>query len=569
MNPVQANSWERIQQAIDVQIKSLEESTRATIRALRFRRNAHSPISSLPPEVLAAIFSFLCLPGVPSLGGKPDNHLARLRVSHVCHQWREIVLNQPFLWSHVDFTTVSLTRVTETLIRAKSVPLYFEARFSSCQCDNVRVSTFQKELEAHIPRICHLSITAKHFLLRCTLEGFVSPTPTLEYLSLSSCGGEELFIPDTLFDGSAPRLSCLKLRNCNISWKSPFLKGLKYVEILMPSEDARPELEVWLAALDQMSLLRTLTLHSASPIASPFLFDVKRTITLPFLIHLDISASPLDCTLALAHLDLPALTSLCLTVIYHLTDRRNVHKLLPHPASAERAHPQLCNDLGILVWPVPGIDAEVHDPPTFLGATLPTRVTLTFRSKDRDGSDAHRRILDMVMVALPLDDLVMFTAQGLDELGPLAEDLSRKSLLWFRHSPQWALLRRVRLAPPADLGFIKMLLEGNGGSENPLLPSLTELVLVYAYLYQLPLCDALMKRVEQGVPLEMLDLRLCLPDLDNAAAVQLLSEIVIDVLGPEETFEAVEQIESMWDPLVARGPFIEETDPDTEDDDDH
>jgi hypothetical protein len=40
-----------------------------------------------------------------------------------------------------------------------------------------------------------------------------------------------------------------------------------------------------------------------------------------------------------------------------------------------------------------------------------------------------------------------------------------------------------------------------------------------------------MKRVEQGVPLEMLDLRMGYAD--RPADFRLLSEIVIDVLGPE------------------------------------
>ena len=82
MNPTQANSWEHLQQAIDAEIKSLEES----IRALKRRRNALSPISSLPPEVSAVILSFACLPGIPSLGGTPEHNLARIHVSHVCHQ---------------------------------------------------------------------------------------------------------------------------------------------------------------------------------------------------------------------------------------------------------------------------------------------------------------------------------------------------------------------------------------------------------------------------------------------------------------------------------------------------
>ena len=66
-----------------------------------------------------------------------------------------------------------------------------------------------------------------------------------------------------------------------------------------------------------------------------------------------------------------------------------------------------------------------------------------------------------------------------------------------------------------------------------------------------------MKRVEQGVPLETLDLRTCRQgwDYPAALAVRLLSEIVIDVLGPEETVDARAQIVSMWDGLTC-GPFV-------------
>jgi hypothetical protein len=330
MKPTKATSWKRSQQTIDVEIKSLEESTRTlnkSIGVLKRRRNAHSLISSLPPEVFAAIFSFVCLPGVPSLGKKPDYNLARIRLSHVCHQWREIALNQPLLWNHVDFTTLSLAGATEMLVRAKSAPLYLEARRASwrrweTRWDGDRFGAFRAELRARIPQICHLSINAKPYYLRKTLAILlVSPAPTLKYLSLFSRGvsngrdertwddsESEVDIPETLFDGAAPGLSCLKLRNCDISWKSPLLKGLKYLRILMPSRHARPNLVVWLDALNEMPQLKTLTLHSASPIAPSFPFDVERIVTLPSLTHLDMSASMGDCALALAHLELPALT---------------------------------------------------------------------------------------------------------------------------------------------------------------------------------------------------------------------------------------------------------------------
>jgi hypothetical protein len=572
MNPTQVNSRGRLQQAIDAEIKSLEES----IRVLKLHRNALSAVSSLAPEILAAIFSFLCSPGIPSLGGTPDQNIAQLCISHVCHQWREIILNQPLVWSHVDFTTLTSAGITEVLLRSKSLPLYLEGRISSRRWDDVRLGTLQEELQAHFPRICHLRISAEPHHLLQTLEGLGLPAPALKYLSLTSRGDDEnrvdLLIPDTLFDGSAPGLSQMELRNCDISWNSSLLKGIEHLEILRPSANARPELSVWLGTLDQMTQLKTLVLHSASPVAPPFPFDVERTTTLPSLTRLDISGSSGDCALALAHLNVPAVISVCLTAIYDLPSCEDIQRLLPYvvqhingpqdtrPLQSVLIRSDL-NHLDIQAWPVPDIDVEVHDTPALLGVTLPPRVALAFRSGPDDwsglSSDAHREILDWVMASLPLNDLVMLAAQDIDDISPLARNLVMDQF-WLLHSPQWPLLRRVRLAIPVEYGLIRMVLKDDGGRENPLLPSLTELVLVNEVLnadLTLALCDALMKRVEQGVPLEMLDLRMCrcYHTPDNPAAVQLLSEIVVDVLGPEETPEARERMKTTWDPLT---PFI-------------
>jgi hypothetical protein len=181
MNSSQTNLRERLQQAIDAEIKSLEEF----IRALKLHRNALSPISSLPPELFATIFSLLCVPSTSSSGGNPDYHLARLNVSHICHRWREITLNQPLLWSHVDFTPLSSTGAAEILVRAKSAPLYLEAKVSGDRWDNARVSTFRKELQAHVPHIRRLKISSTALdLFDSIIEGLVSPAPTLECLSL-------------------------------------------------------------------------------------------------------------------------------------------------------------------------------------------------------------------------------------------------------------------------------------------------------------------------------------------------------------------------------------------------
>jgi hypothetical protein len=570
MNPSQANSRENQRQAIDADIKSLEES----IRALRHRRNALAPVSSLPIEVTTAIFSFLRVPVASSLlplGEKPD-HLAWLRVAHVCHHWREIALNQPLFWSHVDFTTFSLAGAAEILARAKTAPLYLEARVPTSHWDDSRFSAFQNELHAHAPQICHLAIGAGYFGLRKTLEGLTSRAPTLEYLSLS-CEEypqkPQVFVPTTLFNGNTPRLSHLELQNCDINWNSPLLKGLRYLDIRTPSAGTRPSLPVWLNALEEMPQLETLSLHGASPIvpyrrvALPF--DVERTISLPSLAQLDISTSAGDCRLALAHLDLPALTRLCLTVrSFSLGDLQDI---LPHVArnshGPQDAQPlqsvvvrsnRTCID--ILACTLPDIDVKLPNPlpnPIADLDAIPSARLAFSVTNESWSSDTLTVAFDAVMAALPLDSLVSLTALSL--MSPFTKQC------WLQHAPRWPLLQHVRLGSSAASGFREMLLEDNGGRESPLLPSLTKLVLFntgFSARRTLRLCDALMRRVEHGVPLETLHLRTCIA---TSRAVELLSEIVVNVLGPEVAFESAF---SVWY-TPARGLFIQDHDSGLED----
>jgi hypothetical protein len=541
MSASQANSRKLLQQAIDAEIQSLGASGSESVRELKLRRNALSPISSLPPEIFTAIFSFLCLPALRRSDVIVHEH-TRFDLSHVCHQWREMALNQPLLWSEVDFSRLSLACATEILARAKTVPLYLKARVPDrhISWNKVRFSAFQKELQARAPYACHLSIDAELNRLHKILGGLVSPAPTLEHLSLISRGGywnpeteAHKFVPDNLFDGSAPRLFHLFFFRYSISWKSPLLKGLIHLELHTPGP--RPKLEVWLDALDEMSQLKTLILLEASPIAPQD--DVEHSTTLPFLTHLEISASPADCALALAHLDLPALTALSITVFLHLSNSINdFQALLPH--LARHAHgPQDTRPLQsvllrseggtakIHAWSVTNIDVEVQDSPysTLSATRFAPRVALFFRSIHRygDGNTPGRRdILDAALLSLPLSSLDTLLAQ--DFKVPPGKSF------WLRHAPKWPLIRRVQLQVPKHDGFKMMLLDRNNG-EPPLLPLLTELVLIGSTDDWMP---ALKKRTEQGVPLKLLDLRMCYSGED----LPLLRKIVGNILDPKDTY---------------------------------
>jgi hypothetical protein len=550
---------------MDAEIQSFKES----IQVLR-HRNEFAPASSLPTEVVTAIFSFLHV-RVTSPAfvhcEKPDqpDRLAWLRVTHVCHQWREIALNHPLLWSHVDFTTFSPAGAAEILARAKMVPLYLEARVPGGHWDNSRFNAFREEVQGRVSHICHLTISAEALHLDRTLKGLVSPAPTLECLSLLSHKESRnritatVCIPNTLFDGTTPRLSCLELWTCNISWQSPLLRGLKHLDIRTPS--VRPSPSVWLDALDKMQQLKTLSLHWACPTAprgASLSSDVERTVTLPSLTLFEISSPARDCGFALAHLILPALTSLCLVPKPCCRDGSDVREILPYVA--RHAHgPQdtqplqsmlFLNDimcLEILVWTLPDIDVELPNLSDFLDTMRSARVALAIMN-DGWSTGTEMGIFDAVMAALPLDNLVTLTAQN--------HTRTVNKEFWLRRVPRWPLLQRMRLSPHAVRGFREMLLEDNVGCESPLLPYLKKLILINTALSPpraARLCDALMKRVEQEVPLETLDLRTC---LSGSRAIELLREIVVDVLGPEETLETGAQMISA---SIARGLFLEDS----------
>ena len=569
MDPSQANPRECLRQAIDAEIKSLEGS----IRALRHRRNALAPVSSLPTEVIEVIFSLLHVPGTSSsstLDGNTDNQ-AWLRVGHVCHQWRKIALNQPLFY--VDFNAVSSAGAAEILARAKTVPLHLEAKVPSGSWDDSRFDALRKELQDHVSHIRHLDISAEHVQLNRTLDRLTSPASTLEYLSLSrqehpdgSIDVRES-IPDTLFDGSTPRLSCLELSHCAISWESPLLRGLKHLRI--SSLFTGPSLSVWLDGLDEMPHLKTLALLYASPSAphdAPLPSRVERTVTLPSLTHLEISGITIDCGLALAHLVLPALTSLCVRASSYLPNGRDVPGILPHVAR----HANRCQHtdrlqsvfvrsnkkcVEILAWTFPDIDinAELSN----MDIDLPNKITtpdimqsvqVVFSVKnDEWPSWAHSDVFDAIMAVLHLDSIVTLAVQKHTRLN---------KQFWPRHAPQWPLVQCLQLAPPAAHGFREMLLqEDNRRRKSLLFPSLTKLVLVNTALSARRtrhLCDALMNRVRRGVPLKTLDLSTCVA---TSRAVELLSEIVVEVLGPKEAHKKKAQRIYRWD-STARGLFV-------------
>jgi hypothetical protein len=133
-------------------------------------------------------------------------------------------------------------------------------------------------------------------------------------------------------------------------------------------------------------------------------------------------------------------------------------------------------------------------------------------------------IFNALLTLLPMNFVSTLTVQNRTRL-------SKK--FWFSHAPRWPLLEQARLVPTAVRAFRGMLAEDIPlGSNGPRLPMLTKLILLDIGLTAMRtfhLRDMLIERVEQGVPLEYLDLRTCIA---ANRAIQLLAEIVVDVQEP-------------------------------------
>jgi hypothetical protein len=533
-------SPERIRRAIDDELESLEKTT----RTLKLRRNALAPISRLPPEIIATIFSFLSLPReyLRLLPGDKQEVLAWLRVSHVCHRWREIALNQPRFWSRIDFTTLTSDGATEVLSRSKMAPLELEANISGAHWGGERVDAFGQLLSSHVSHISRLNLTVDFADLQTIVEQLASPAPVLEWLSLivdDECHLRRMgipsnaIIPHALFDGTAPRLSRLQLDHCDISWTSPLFKSLRFLEVQMLSQIARPSLEEWLDAMEQMLQLETLIVNHATPKAptvTPYP-ESGRVITHPSLTQLNLAASASDCTFALAHLILPALVRIRVDVTSELANADDVRALIPHFSrnahGAQDAEPLQSILISgepslteIVLWTAAGADMEVQNPVSLISATLSARAIFTASGHMWFETDID--ILDATLSALPLGSLKTLTAQNSSRI---------PEWLWLSHAPRWSKLEHVRLVGTVTKSLTTVLTK-DAPPEGPLLPSLTKLSLFNTLHIEdaSPMLDMLTGRVEQGVPLEALDLRACeVPD----RAVKLFGEVVVDVQSPD------------------------------------
>lgn len=189
-----------------------------------------SPSRHLPTEILLHIFAFCVAPDESNNEAFTALHI--VRVSHVCHVWREISLAYPPFWSNIAFKTPFLA--TTMLERSKPTPIVIRANLTpgGGQFDDTsyRIRCMFKA----VSRALRSSDRAKEIDLRSGPSKHLSKafddirpaTSQLEYLALRGYGDNlrsTVFdVPGSIFSHCLFPLQTLILERCHLIPSSLF-----------------------------------------------------------------------------------------------------------------------------------------------------------------------------------------------------------------------------------------------------------------------------------------------------------------------------------------------------------
>ncbi|KAH9476480.1 hypothetical protein JR316_0010392 [Psilocybe cubensis] len=188
--------------------------------------------------------------------------------SHICHDWRAIVLSLKRLWSRlVDFEEASCEWNLEMLRRSHPLPIRVSYN-ATLAPRNAQVLKLQMDCLDRIRSYTLCCPDTDWDLLVALLDS--RPAPSLEKLSITCCrsfgaiGSRPALLPVSLFGGCAPNLRRLYLNECGIDFRAArFLRSLTSLQVVDLSYDIAPTALEWLDILQDMPKLTQLSLQGA------------------------------------------------------------------------------------------------------------------------------------------------------------------------------------------------------------------------------------------------------------------------------------------------------------------
>ncbi|KAI0750594.1 hypothetical protein BC629DRAFT_1598852 [Irpex lacteus] len=307
--------------------KELEDGITGHLQAvldMKHRLNTLAPTAVLPPELLAEVFLYLAH-STPSTArrsspfsisqdtGMSGPPYAWLKVTHVCHHWREVALSAPQLWSTI-WTVGGLECLQEFISRSKKALLTIESHggllrkemFGLIMRELPRVVSFNAMMPPPILQndFDHDAKKLKELVLR-TSDTHGMPVAHLGLIRLQ----------DHFADCDLPLLERFELYSNEIPWKSKLLTPtLKHLTLCQFHRHTYNSLAGILQILETLPLLETLSLLSCLPPSQANAHDHAAPIVdLPHLRKLRLSADTATCKAFLQRVSFPGNTSMSLS----------------------------------------------------------------------------------------------------------------------------------------------------------------------------------------------------------------------------------------------------------------
>lgn len=197
----------------------------------------HAPISSLPSEILAAIFE------TGHTSQSPEDRF-EITISHVSQHWRDIAIGMPRLWTGIRGKPLEPEAIAAYLQRSLKLP--FDFRLESAVVDETAgyqetISTMFGLLRPHIGRCRQLAIDS---LTQPTMSDIFDSlrdisAPILEslFISCNRCryyrNGQYSLSPRVeIFTGGAPSLTSIRFANVGLHQYLPPLQSLTVLRLI-------------------------------------------------------------------------------------------------------------------------------------------------------------------------------------------------------------------------------------------------------------------------------------------------------------------------------------------------
>ncbi|KAJ7616543.1 hypothetical protein FB45DRAFT_230222 [Roridomyces roridus] len=277
----------------------------AQISILKAQVNALSAISALPNELIAKIFRFY------AFLDRPPFDLKWTKVMLVCRRWHDIAVAEQWLWSFVkeslsSYNFKSMQQIITQLDRSGAAPLTLDVKSINADFD-------PHTLLQHAERIRDLEISGEAmYVIQFTHSLSTHQLPLLRNVKLDSTYKWDVIpedspnaLPDALFDGRAPHLIELDLRQAPLNWS--LLCGLTKLSLESAPDTVQPPLSI-LSVLEASPALTDLKLNLV--LTSGMFIATRPAVTLPLLEFVWIREPVELCTELLRHLVIPPTTRL-------------------------------------------------------------------------------------------------------------------------------------------------------------------------------------------------------------------------------------------------------------------